>query len=58
MYFEWQFKPYSELTTNEFHDIIGLRLQAFVIEQNCCYLDIDGKIKKRTICYYAMAKAI
>ena len=46
MYFEWQFKPYSELSTNEFHDIIGLRLQAFVIEQNCCYLDVDGKDKK------------
>ncbi|MNJ84996.1 putative acyltransferase [compost metagenome] len=46
MHLDWQFKPYKELTINEFHDIIALRLKAFVVEQNCSYLDLDGKDKK------------
>ncbi|MFY7991631.1 MAG: GNAT family N-acetyltransferase [Fluviicola sp.] len=46
MHLDWQFKPYKELSLNEFHDIIALRLKAFVVEQNCSYLDLDGKDKK------------
>lgn len=46
MHLDWQFKPYQELILNEFHDIIALRLKAFVVEQNCSYLDLDGKDKK------------
>lgn len=46
MHLDWQIKPYSELSTNEFHDIITLRLKAFVVEQNCVYQDLDGKDKK------------
>lgn len=46
MHLEWQVKYYPELSTNEFHDIIALRLKAFVVEQNCSYLDLDGKDKK------------
>jgi ElaA protein len=46
MNLSWQIKHYSELTTNEFHDIIALRLKVFVVEQNCPYLDLDGKDKK------------
>lgn len=46
MHLNWQIKPYAELTLNEFHDIIELRLKAFVVEQNCTYLDLDGKDKK------------
>ncbi|HRP53302.1 MAG TPA: GNAT family N-acetyltransferase [Fluviicola sp.] len=46
MHLDWQFKPFKELSLNEFHDIISLRLKAFVVEQNCSYLDLDGKDKK------------
>ena len=46
MNLNWQIKPYHDLSLNEFHDIIALRLQAFVVEQNCAYLDLDGKDKK------------
>lgn len=46
MILDWQIKHYTELNTNEFHDIIALRLEAFVVEQNCTYLDLDGKDKK------------
>ncbi len=46
MYFNWQIKPYLELTTNEFHDLAQLRQRVFIVEQNCPYLDLDGKDKK------------
>ena len=46
MTLDWQIKHYRDLTLNEFHDIIALRLNAFVVEQNCPYLDLDGKDKK------------
>lgn len=53
MHLDWQIKFYTELTTNEFHDIIALRLKAFVVEQNCSYLDLDGKDKK---CYHLLCR--
>jgi ElaA protein len=53
MHLDWQVKYYPELTTNEFHDIIALRLKAFVVEQNCSYLDLDGKDKK---CYHLICR--
>lgn len=53
MHLDWQIKFYPELTTNEFHDIIELRLRAFVVEQNCSYLDLDGKDKK---CYHVICR--
>jgi ElaA protein len=46
MFFDWQIKPYSELNTNEFYDLAQLRQRVFVVEQNCPYLDLDGKDKK------------
>lgn len=53
MHLDWQVKYYPELTTNEFHDIVALRLKAFVVEQNCSYLDLDGKDKK---CYHLICR--
>ena len=53
MHLDWQVKYYRELSTNEFHDIIELRLRAFVVEQNCSYLDLDGKDKK---CYHLICR--
>lgn len=41
----WQFKHYSELSINEFHDIIALRIAIFVVEQNCPYQELDGNDK-------------
>jgi len=46
MYFDWQIKHYNELSVNEFHDLIQLRIDVFVVEQNCPYSDLDGKDKK------------
>lgn len=43
---DWQIKHYSELTLNEFHDIVALRIKVFVVEQDCPYQELDGKDKK------------
>lgn len=41
----WDIKHYSELSKDEFHDLIQLRINVFVIEQNCPYQELDGKDK-------------
>ena len=41
----WQIKPFKTLTAEELYDILKLRSEVFVVEQNCVYLDIDGKDK-------------
>lgn len=38
-----QIKHFSEVSLREFHDLIALRIEVFVIEQNCPYQDLDGK---------------
>ena len=39
---KWTLKSFDELSLQEFHDIIQLRLDIFVVEQDCPYLDLDG----------------
>ena len=46
MQLTWIFKSFDELTTIELYAILQLRSEVFVVEQNCVYLDIDGKDKK------------
>lgn len=53
MHLDWQIKHYRDLSLNEFHDIIAIRIEAFVVEQNCPYQDLDGKDKK---CYHAFCR--
>ncbi|RZK48992.1 MAG: GNAT family N-acetyltransferase [Pedobacter sp.] len=38
-----ELKPFSSLTTLELYEILGLRNEVFIVEQNCVYPDIDGK---------------
>ena len=45
MKFEHQVKSFQELSLEEFHDIVALRIQIFIIEQNCPYQEVDGKDK-------------
>lgn len=42
---EWIFKSFDELTNEELYDILKLRFEVFVIEQNCLDIDPDGKDK-------------
>jgi ElaA protein len=39
-------KTFEELTLDELHDLLQLRSQIFVVEQDCVYQDIDGKDKQ------------
>jgi ElaA protein len=41
-----QTKSFSELTKNELYEILQLRSEVFVVEQNCVYQDIDFKDQK------------
>ena len=41
-------KKFSELSTDEIYNILKLRSEVFVVEQNCVYQDIDEKDKKAT----------
>lgn len=36
-------KKFTELSLFEFHDIMKMRQEVFIVEQNCPYLDCDGK---------------
>lgn len=35
-------KHFDELTTTELYEILRLRAEIFVVEQNCVYQDLDG----------------
>jgi ElaA protein len=39
----WSCKNFNQLTVNELYEIMYLRQIVFVVEQNCPYLDADGK---------------
>jgi ElaA protein len=37
-----EFKTLTDLSTEELYDILQLRAEIFVVEQNCVYNDLDG----------------
>ena len=39
-------KTFSQITTQQLYDILQLRSEVFVVEQDCIYQDIDGKDQK------------
>jgi ElaA protein len=39
-------KTFPELSIQELYDVLQLRSEVFVVEQNCVYQDIDGKDQK------------
>jgi ElaA protein len=45
MAIQWKTKPFEALSVNELYDLLKLRSEIFVVEQNCVYLDLDGKDK-------------
>ena len=36
-------KSFEELTKNELYELLALRAEVFVVEQDCAYQDVDGK---------------
>lgn len=45
MNFTWTIKPFHELSLDEFHDMIALRIDTFILEQEAPYQDLDGNDK-------------
>jgi len=43
---KFEFKAFSKLTNDELYDILKLRSEIFVVEQNCVYNDLDGLDKQ------------
>ena len=43
---ETSIKAFKELTTEELYDLLKLRAEIFVVEQDCVYQDLDGKDQK------------
>jgi len=41
-----QTKTFTELTTTQLYDLLQLRSEVFVVEQDCVYQDVDGKDQK------------
>jgi len=43
---KFKVKKFNALSVDELYDLLQLRQQIFVLEQNCIYLDADGVDKK------------
>ena len=39
---EWKLAAFDALRVRELHDVLQLRSEVFVVEQNCVFQDIDG----------------
>lgn len=51
MSLRWEWKRFEDLSANEVYTILCVRQQVFVLEQECLYLDADGKDRK---CFHLM----
>ncbi|SUY48416.1 acetyltransferase [Clostridium putrefaciens] len=51
-------KEFNELSLDELYDILSLRNEVFIVEQNCAYEDCDGKDKFCYHVYYKEGKEI
>ena len=43
---QFKIKPFNKLSITELYELLQLRSEVFVVEQNCVYQDIDGKDEK------------
>lgn len=39
----WSLKSFQELSTQELYSILQIRNAVFIVEQACCYQDVDNK---------------
>ena len=44
----WQAVPFTDLDVTQLYELLALRQLVFVVEQNCVYLDCDGKDRLAT----------
>ncbi len=45
---QWHIKSFEELNTQELYNILKLRVDVFVVEQNCPYPELDNDDQKAT----------
>jgi ElaA protein len=43
MELRWEWKGFNELTSEQMYTVLCVRQEVFVLEQECLYLDADGK---------------
>lgn len=43
---KWKIKRFNELSLDELYQVLQLRAEVFIVEQDCVYQDIDGKDSK------------
>lgn len=53
MEIQWYKKFWFELTKDEVYNLLELRIEVFVMEQNCPYQEADGK-DKESVHFFAM----
>lgn len=45
-HYSWQLREFSQLTLDELYELLRLRQEIFVVEQECYYQDLDGLDQK------------
>jgi ElaA protein len=43
---EWRLQTFEQLSNEELYQLLRLRCEVFVLEQKCCFLDLDNKDQK------------
>ncbi len=43
MKINWEIKRFNELSLLQLYDLLSLRCEVFIVEQNCVYQDVDNK---------------
>ena len=51
-------KTFQELTTDELYELLRVRSEVFVVEQNCVYQDMDGDDQKSIHLWLTVADKI
>ena len=51
-------KTFKELTTDELYELLRVRSEVFVVEQNCVYQDMDGDDQKSIHLWLTVADMI
>ncbi|WP_261923754.1 GNAT family N-acetyltransferase [Shewanella sp. NFH-SH190041] len=58
---QWKMAQFSALSVLEWHDIVQLRINVFVVEQACAYPELDGKdihVQTRHLAAYRQGKLL
>lgn len=48
----WKLMKYKELDLNLLYEVLKLRVEVFVVEQNCAYPELDGHDQNSLHCLY------